>query len=228
MLNLKTIAAAACVALTLGGVSTRANAASDEQNLIDRARITVDDLHRDKEFGNAHDLMRRAKGIMIVPSLVKGGFFFGGEGGDAVLLTRTGQGGWSQPAFYTLASASFGLQIGLQQSELVLIVLSDRAMNAFMQDEFKVGAQAGLAIVTLGSMAEADTTSHLNADIVVWASSTGAYAGLTLNGSLIKPRDTYNAGYYGHAENPVDILVKRDVPVQPGSSNLQQALTNAS
>jgi lipid-binding SYLF domain-containing protein len=172
--------------------------------------------------------MHRAKGVMIVPALVKGGFFFGGEGGDAVLLTRGPDGSWSQPAFYTLASASFGLQIGLQQSELVLIVLSDHALNAFMSDEFKIGAQAGLAIVTLGSMAEADTTSHLNADIVIWASSTGVYGGLTLNGSLIKPRTEYNAGFYGRAENPADIVLRRTAPVVPSSLPLQQALTNAS
>ena len=180
-------------------------AASDAQNLVDKARITLDDVKRDKEFGNTQQLLKRAKAVMIVPSLFKGGFFVGGEGGSGVLLTREPDGAWSYPAFYTLASASFGLQIGAQESELVLIALSNKAKNAFMRDEFKLGAEAGLAVVTLGASAEASTTANLNADIVVWASSSGAYGGLTLNGSIIKPRDSYNEEFYGKAASPLTI-----------------------
>ena len=140
-----------------------------------------------------------------MPSLFKGGFVFGAEGGTGVLLSREPNGSWSYPAFYTMASASFGLQIGAEQSELVLIALTDKAKQAFMADEFKIGAEAGLAVVTLGSSAEAATTANLNADIVVWASSSGGYAGLTLNGSIIKPRDTYNEEYYGRPTSPAAI-----------------------
>ena len=180
-------------------------AASDAQNLVDKARITLDDVKKDKEFGNTQQLLRRAKAVLIVPSLFKGGFFVGGEGGSGVLLTREPDGAWSYPAFYTLASASFGLQIGAQESELVLIALSNKAKEAFMRDEFKLGAEAGLAVVTLGASAEASTTANLNADIVVWASSSGAYGGLTLNGSIIKPRDSYNEEFYGKAASPLTI-----------------------
>ena len=186
-------------------VAPMALAASDAQNLVDKARITLDDVKRDKEFGNTQQLLKRAKAVMIVPSLFKGGFFVGGEGGSGVLLTREPDGNWSYPAFYTLASASFGLQIGAQESELVLIALSNKAKEAFMRDEFKLGAEAGLAVVTLGASAEASTTANLNADIVVWASSSGAYGGLTLNGSVIKPRDSYNEEFYGKAASPMTI-----------------------
>jgi len=204
-----------------------AQAGTDQQNLVERARITVDDLRKDREFGNARDLLKQAKGVMIVPSLVKGGFFFGGEGGEGVLLTRNGANDWSHPAFYTLASASFGLQIGLEQSELVLFVMSDRGLNDFMADEFKIGAQAGLAIVTLGSTAEASTTSNFKADIIVWSSATGAYAGLTLNGSIIKPRDSWNEVYYGRPESVRDIVSKRAVQ-NPGAKGLREELASIS
>ncbi len=184
-------ALAISVVITLSSIS--AHAASDAANLVDRARITIDDLKKDKEFGNATDLMRHAKAVLIVPSLIKGGFFVGGEGGSGVLLTKATGDNWSYPAFYTLASASFGLQIGLEQSELILFVMSDKALKAFMRDEFKVGAEAGLAIVTLGSSTEvAATSGGQPADIVVWASSSGAYAGITLNGSVVKPRTSWN------------------------------------
>ena len=204
MKNLYRTTAGAIAALAILA-APMAKAASDEQNLVDKARITLDDVKRDKEFGNTQQLLHRAKAVMIVPSLFKGGFFVGGEGGTGVLLSREPGGNWSYPAFYTLASASFGLQIGAQESELVLIALSEKAKEAFMRDEFKIGAEAGLAVVTLGASAEADTTANLNADIVVWASSSGAYGGLTLNGSIIKPRDSYNQEYYGKAASPLTI-----------------------
>jgi lipid-binding SYLF domain-containing protein len=202
-----------------------ARAASDAANLVDRARITVDDLRKDKEFGNAVSLMRSAKGVLIVPSLVKGGFFFGAEGGEGVLLTRGAGNNWSYPAFYTLASASFGLQIGLEQSELVVFVMSDKAMNAFMQNEVKLGAEAGLAVVTLGSTGEVATTTAGSADIVVWSSASGAYAGLTLNGSVVKPRDSWNDSYYGHTESVADI-VTRHAATNPGADGLRTALAS--
>jgi lipid-binding SYLF domain-containing protein len=220
-----TIAAAI---MALGFISAPlAMAGTDQQNLVDRARIAVDDLRKDQEFGNARQLLRSAKGVLIVPSLVKGGFFFGGEGGEGVLLTRDPQNEWSHPAFYTLASASFGLQIGLEESELVLIVMTERALADFMADEFKIGAQAGLAIVTLGSEAEASVTSNFKPDIIVWSSATGAYAGLTLNGSLIKPRDTWNEAYYGQPESVPNIVSRRAVQ-NPGAAALRQELASIS
>ena len=173
-----------------------ARAAHPEQDLVDRARLTLDDVEHDPAFGNARDLLQHAQAVLIVPRLLKGGFFVGGEGGTGVLLTRHYQQ-WSQPAFYTLASASLGFQIGAQESELVLIIMSDRAKRAFMEDKFKLGAEAGLTVVTLGSSAEAATSGAMTGDIVVWASSQGAYAGVALNGSVIEPRESYDRGYYG-------------------------------
>ena len=226
MFDIKKFAVALIGALSLF-TAPLAQAATDQQNLVERARITLDDLRRDREFGNARDLIKRAKGVMIIPKLVKGGFFFGGEGGEGMLLTRNGQNEWSHPAFYTLASASFGLQIGLEESELVLFLMSERALNDFMADEFKIGAQAGLAIVTLGSEAEASTTTNMHADIIVWSSATGAYAGLTLNGSLIKPRDSWNEAYYGRPESVRNIVSQRAVQ-NPGAAGLRQELASIS
>lgn len=220
--SLKTVPAA-MVALSFL-LAPVARAASDQDNLVERARITVDDLKKDKEFGNAVELMKQAKGVMIVPSLIKGGFFIGGEGGAGVLLKKS-DGSWSYPAFYTLASASFGLQIGIEQAELIVLVMNDKAMSAFMRDEFKLGADAGLAIVTLGSSAEAATTAAAGADIVVWASASGAYAGVTINGSIIKPRDSWNEAYYHHAESVASIVTKRTVS-NPGADPLRQDLAS--
>jgi len=176
----------------------RSQAATDQQNLIEESRITLDHLKHDQSFGNAQELLKRARAVLVIPTLVKAGFFLGGEGGDGVMLARSAHGTWTDPAFYTMASASFGLQIGIQSAEVVMLVMSDKALKALEADQFKFGAQASLAVVTLGSNAQAATSTALDsADIIVWASASGAYAGLTLEGSLVKPRDSYNEAYYG-------------------------------
>jgi lipid-binding SYLF domain-containing protein len=145
--------------------------------------------------------------VLIVPRLVKGGFIFGAEGGDGVLLKRNGRS-WSQPAFFTLGSASFGLQIGIEQAELVFIIMSDRALSGIVHGETKLGAGAGLTVVTLSSGAEGATTTH-GGDIVVWASGTGAYGGLTFNGSVVKPRNDWNADFYGKDVSIMGVLTNK-------------------
>ena len=168
----------------MGRIATRSAVAAptaDQIELVRKANITLDAARHDPQFGNAADLFKRARGVMVVPNLVKGGFFVGGEGGNGVLMASHGNK-WSNPAFYTLASASFGLQIGLEVAELVLFVMSERALNAWMQDQVKLGGQAGLTVVVVGSSAAAAATTRANVDVVAWAKAKGAYAGLTLEG----------------------------------------------
>ena len=202
-----------------------ARAETDQQTLVERSRITVEDLKRDKEFGTAKQLLHSARAILIVPRLYKGGFFVGGEGGAGVLLTRQGEGSWSSPAFYDLGSASFGLQIGLEQAEMVLLVMSQKGLDALMQDQFKIGVGAGITVVTLGSGVEGATTAAAGADIVTWSSSSGAYAGITLNGTVIKPAKDDDAAYYGHAVTTKQILAQKAAP-QGHGIGLQQALSS--
>lgn len=217
------IAAAAVIGAGLLAPSP-ALAASDQQNLVDEARITLDHLRHDKEFGNAQQLLRKARAVLIVPNLVKAGFFLGGEGGDGLMVARSARGTWTDPAFYTMASASFGLQIGIQSAEVVMLVMTDKALTALEQDQFKFGAQASLAVVTLGSNAQAATSTALDsADIIVWASASGAYAGLTLEGSLVKPRDSYNESYYGRPIAVREILNSNEGH-NPGADALRHTL----
>jgi len=204
------ILAAAFAATLAAGFAGPARAGSDEQAIVDHAQGTLQDLRTDKAFGNARELLHRARAVMIAPRIFKAGFFFGGEGGQAVLLTR-GSHGWSDPAFYTIASASFGLQIGAQESEMIMFIMSDRALHALMQDKFKIGANAGIAVATLGSTVEGATTAHGGPDIVVWASASGAYAGISLDGSLVEPGHQADASYYGRSVTTSDIVLRRDV-----------------
>ncbi|HWC64080.1 MAG TPA: lipid-binding SYLF domain-containing protein [Rhizomicrobium sp.] len=185
---LPSFAAATVAALVF---AAPAQAASDKVELLRDADKTVSDLKRDPAFATAHNMIQNARAIYIVPKLVKGGFIFGAEGGDGVLIRRT-RDGWSEPQFYSMGSASFGLQAGLEQAELVFIINSDRALSGIEHGNFKLGAGAGLTVVNLSSGAEGATTAH-GGDIVVWTSGSGAYAGLTLNGSVISPDKDLNA-----------------------------------
>jgi lipid-binding SYLF domain-containing protein len=162
--------------------------ASDKGDLLHDADHTVNALKHDPAFSVARDMIRNARAIYIVPKLVKGGFIFGAEGGDGVLLVRKGHT-WSDPRFYGMGSGSFGLQIGLEQAELVFIINSEHALRGIESGNVKLGAGAGITVVNLSSGAEGATTSH-GGDIVVWTSGSGAYAGLTFNGSVIKADDS--------------------------------------
>ena len=174
------------VAMTMaaGLFSGSAAWAADPEKLLDDATATAEHMKSDPAFQSAEDTFHHAKAVLIIPALVKGGFIFGAEGGDGVLLHRTGRG-WSTPRFYGMGSASFGLQIGLEQAKLVFIINSRRALRGIEKGEVKLGAGAGITVVTLSSAAEGATTAH-GGDIVVWASGTGAYGGLTFNGTIIK------------------------------------------
>ncbi|HYM18676.1 MAG TPA: lipid-binding SYLF domain-containing protein [Micropepsaceae bacterium] len=215
-------AALAFTALFLFGNSASFAAPTSEQNdLLARAATTAQHMQKDPAFDRARAMLHNAKGVLIVPSLVKGGFIFGAEGGNGVLMQRNGNG-WSAPAFYTLASASFGFQAGLEQAEVVMLVMSDRALDAIKRSEFKVGAGAGITVVTLSAGAEAATAPNLSGDIIVWSSATGVYGGLTLNGSVIKARDEWNTAFYGRPSSVSDILADR--VGNPQADRLRQQL----
>jgi lipid-binding SYLF domain-containing protein len=194
--------------LTIGAAVLFANSpaqAADPMTVLNQSTVTVDKMKTDPTFGPSRQILRGARAVLIVPQLIKGGFVFGAEGGDGVLLQRLGRG-WSAPAFYTLGSASFGLQIGLEEARFVMFIMSDRALRAIEQSKFTFGGEAGLTVVTLGANAQGATSTNLSGDIIVWASSKGAYGGLTLQGSVLAPENDTNAQFYGRPLSVPQIL----------------------
>lgn len=200
--------------------NTQAQAA-DQTTALNQAVVTVDKMKFDPTFGPSRQILRSAKAVLIVPQLIKGGFIFGAEGGDGVLLQRLGRG-WSAPAFYTIGSASFGLQIGLEEARFVMFIMSERALRAVEQSKFTFGGAAGLTVITLGANAQGATSTNLTGDIIVWASSKGAYGGLTLQGSVLAPKNDANAQFYGRplsvgqilstpGRNPATLPLRRDL-----------------
>jgi lipid-binding SYLF domain-containing protein len=215
-------ALAAFVLLAASSQVARAQSSSEQQQLVDKARLTIEAVKSDASFGNAPELLRRARAVLIVPNLLKGGFFVGGEGGQGVLLASK-EGNWSEPAFEQLFSASFGLQIGLEQAQVVMFAMTETALQGLLQDEFKMGAQAGVSVLMIGSNVQGATTPKLDADLIVWAKSQGAYAGVTLEGSLVKPNAANNHAYYGRDVTATDIVLHGAVH-NSGADPLRQAL----
>jgi len=194
-----------------------AHAQSNTQVVIDGARKTLADLRHDPSFGTIAQALRRARAVLIVPRLIKGGFIVGVEGGDGVLMVQARNGTWGNPAFYAIGAASFGLQAGLEQSELILLVMTQRGLDGLLQNQFKIGTQAGIAVATLGSGVEAAISGPTPPDIIVWSSSSGVYGGLTIDGSIIRPMPRNDAAWYGPQITTRDILFGRfDYPRDAG------------
>lgn len=182
--------------------------ATEQQKLVDSARMTIEALRTDTDFPSFDERLKAARGVIIVPNLVKAGYIVGGEGGRAIVAQRSSKDGtWSYPAFYTLGSASLGLQIGAQVSETVFLVMSERAMERLRQDQFKLGADASIAVATVGAGVEAGTTSNMSADIIAYSRSKGLFGGLSLEGSVVDFSEEWTQTYYGQRLNAVDILV---------------------
>jgi len=181
--------------------------AAKAQEVVDGAKTTVANFTADPDMGWFRSNVVKAKGIFIVPSLVKAGFVFGGSGGNGVLLGRDEKTGhWSYPAFFTTASGTFGFAAGIEKSEVIMMVMTNKGMDAMLSSSFKLGADVSVAVGPVGAGAKAQT-----ADIIAFSRSKGIYGGINLEGAVIKTRDAMNSAYYGKPVRTVDILVTHSV-----------------
>jgi SH3 domain-containing YSC84-like protein 1 len=214
-----TIALAACAVLP---PLARASDADEARRVVDRARIAFDDVVKTPDHETLRAGLKSAKGVLVFPSILKGGFVIGGSGGTGVLLVREGEV-WSQPAFYTLGAVSVGLLAGGQSAEVVILVNSQKGVDRLLTNSLKLGGEASIAAGPVG----AGKAANLTADFVSYAKSKGAYLGASVEGSVLDVRDTLNHAYYGKAVSPLDILVKRTVS-NPHAQALRAALASAS
>ena len=200
---------------------------AEQKELVEKSRMTLDGFLADSNMGWFRDHMKEAKGIFIVPQLLKAAFLFGGEGGSGVFLVKDNKTGeWSDPAFYTMGAGSFGFQFGAQASEVVLLVLSQRGVESLLTSTFKLGGDVSVAIGPVGAGIEGSTAMNLSADLLTFARAKGLFGGISLEGAVIATRDEWNRDYYGKEVRPTDILVKRAV-MNPQSADLKAALARA-
>lgn len=219
------LAAILAMGLALSGcASTQSNQRqSKEQRIVDQARLTAKNMLGDEHMPDLRLHMKTAKAVLIVPSAFKAGFLFGGEGGDGVLLTRTKQGGWSDPAFYTIGSGSFGLQAGVQQSQTMLLIMNEKALNALLKTPVNFGGSLSIAVGPAGGGITGATTAGLGADVLSFSKARGLYGGLTLTGAYAQPRQDLHKAFYGKELLPRDIVARRSAS-NPALESLRAAL----
>ncbi len=196
------------------------NDAVDAQALVDRSKASVSVFAADSQMAWVRNNLSRARALMIIPESVRGGFIIGGSGGSGVLLARGDWlQGWSYPAFYAMGSVTFGLQIGGQISEIILMVMTDNGLDHLLTTNFTLGAEVSVAAGPVGAGASAQT-----ADILAFARTKGLYGGLNIEGAAIRIRNRYNEVYYNQpGVRPRDILLTRTVS-NPQANDLRRAV----
>ncbi len=199
-----------------------ADKAADARELVDKAKQTIEDFKAAPDMGWFRDNLPDAKAVMVVPVLIKAGFIFGGSGGRGVVLWRDGASGrWSYPSFTFMGSITFGLQIGGEAAEVVLIIRSDRGRRALLTREFKLGGDVSVAAGPTGAGAQVAT-----ADVLAFSRTKGLFGGLTVEGAVIEPKEEWNQAYYGQAASPEDVLIAQRVS-NPHADPLRQAIARA-
>jgi lipid-binding SYLF domain-containing protein len=214
-------AAAAFAAPLLAAVPARADA--KRQSLVDSCLETARKVLDGKDFPDAARNMTNAKGVLIVPELVQGGFILGAAGGRGALMARNGGKDWSPPAFYGMGSGSLGLQIGAKVSEVVFIIRTEKGLSAILDHKFKFGAEGGVTLVAVGVGLEGASTTAMGADIVAFGSSAGLFAGVSLEGSYLDADNDWNALYYGPGATTKAIVLDRRF-TNPGAEPIRQYL----
>ena len=198
--------------------------ASEEQRLVDKATLAVEELRGKDNFSNLKPYFAQSRAVIIFPELVKAGFILGGEFGNGVMLVRGADSGeWSYPAFYTLVSASIGMQIGAQVSQVMLLVMTDGGMDKVMSDKVTLGADASVAAGTVGGGVEAATTLNVEADIYSFYLAKGLFGGISLEGAVLVPDEEAAEAYYGKAVSSRAIVIHREVS-NPGADGIRAAL----
>jgi lipid-binding SYLF domain-containing protein len=198
---------------------------SDQQALVDKSRIAFEQLLAPgSQFPEMASFVKRSKAVLIFPELLKAGFILGGEGGSGVLAVRDPTRGWSDPAFYTMLSGSIGLQIGGQISQVVFTLMSQRAVDAILENQMKFGGNVSLAIGPVGSGVGGATTTNLEADAYSFASTQGLFVGMSFDGAGVLKRDDYNTAYYGQGATPYGIVIDQRF-ANPAARSLRDALS---
>jgi lipid-binding SYLF domain-containing protein len=169
----------------------------------------------EKEKAIPVDLIKNCAGIAIVPGMLKGAFIVGGSYGKGVVLKHQ-SGKWTGPAFFSIGAGSFGLQLGGQAVDLILVILGNGTMDSFMKSKFKLGADIGVAAGPVGAQATAATEILLKGGIYSYSRTQGAFIGLSLEGAGIITQEDLNKAYYNAAYSPADILAGKASPPESG------------
>jgi lipid-binding SYLF domain-containing protein len=212
----------------IGLAGTFAWAGSAREDSVDRLQKSVDVLHSimaTPDKGIPEEVLTGAKCVLVVPDLVKGGFVFGGKHGRGVATCRT-ENGWSAPAFVSIGGGSWGLQIGIEDVDLVMLVMNDRGLQHLLSSKFELTGEGSVAAGPVGRHASAGTDWKMNTELLTYSRSKGVFAGLTLEGAVVEQDNDSTHAIYGRHMTFRNILSGR-APTPQGGDGFVHAVAEA-
>ncbi len=206
--------------LTVGACASATK--SEKQALVQKAQASAERFSADPDMAWFRDNLGDAEGVLIIPTMAKAGFIIGASGGSGVMLARKADDYWSYPAFYTMGSINFGLQIGGEISEIALVIMSKTALDSMLSNDFRLGGDISVALGPVGAGAKAQIV-----DVLAFSrTKAGLYGGLNLEGALFATREDWNRAYYCDNIRAIDLLVSGTAS-NPGADPLRQVIANA-
>lgn len=212
--------------ITLAGVSVFATELNKEQKRLEESGVVMQEVLNVPD-NIPHELLEKAECVIVFPNLKKAAFVVGAEYGRGAMVCRTGgkfRGPWGAPAMYALEGASIGFQIGGEATDLILLVMNDRGMESILSSKVKLGADASVAAGPKGRDASADTDAWMRAEILSYSRSRGLFAGVSVEGTTLRPDDEASEQVYGHAIKAKDIVRGEHVGVPATGRHLVSVL----
>jgi lipid-binding SYLF domain-containing protein len=212
---MKKIIASVCLSFMLTGATYAGSTRESLQARIDASKVVLDEILNAKDSSIPLNILEQATCVGIVPGLKKGAFVFGAQWGEGVVTCRTGRG-WSGPVFIRMGGGSFGFQIGVQSTDLVLIAVNDRGFQDLLKDKFKIGGDAAASAGPVGRNTQAATDWKMSAELLTYSRSKGLFAGIDLDGTSVSQNSEDTELYYGRAHRFESVL-KGNVDVPEGA-----------
>jgi lipid-binding SYLF domain-containing protein len=200
---------------------------SDDTKRLKRASEVFAEIMATPDKGIPADLLDKSECVAIVPGMSKGGIAIGGRYGKGVVMCRKSDRGWTAPSFLTIEGGSFGLQLGFEKVDLVMLVMNHEGMDKLLADKFTIGADASAAAGPVGRDASAETNARMDAQILTYSRAKGLFGGLSLNGAVVKQDRDDNRDFYNKEVDARDILMGR-VPMPAEARPLAAALSRQS
>lgn len=186
-----------CMCSLLFAADEPAGKDSKASDRVQAAAAVLDEIQNTPDKGIPQQVLGSAECVAVVPSMLKGGFIFGAKYGRGLASCRTSKG-WSAPAFFKVEGGSFGFQIGGQAVDLVMLIMNDNGMKSLLSSKFELGADASVAAGPVGRLAEGDTDWKMRAEVLTYSRARGVFAGVTLNGAVVKQDKDSTRDFYGH------------------------------
>lgn len=212
---MKRTAALLCLCLLLSSSAFAAPTKRDLQERVDSAKQALDDIMGANDSTIPSNILKMATCVGVVPGLKKGAFVWGGQYGQGIVTCRTGHG-WSGPVFIRMAGGSFGLQIGAQSTDLVLVAVNERGFQDLLKSKFSIGGDAAAAAGPVGRAGQAATDWKMSAELLSYSRNKGLFAGIDLNGTSVTQNRESTDVYYGSEQDDENIL-HGNVPVPEGA-----------